>query len=386
MMKVLIVLPALAGAGAEIFVSRLTMALNDRDVDVRLYLLSGCSDSTGEKVLSQLISKGVYVYVNSNQNSKSIAGIAHFLLSVLRWKPNVIFSNLFISKLYALITRLIFFYRDIKYVHRIENTVIYTGRNRVLLKVIDYFQDTTIVISPPVDRSYSNFIGKKSVDKIKLIPNGVVFPNNCVVANGLISQGDSNNNCINICHIGRITKNGFLTEQIDSLETTQKGHATMIRTISLFSKAHPNVNVHLYCAGDGDLKSEAEQYASSLDSQSKITFLGRIDNPFDLLQCVDIFFFPSKFEGMPNALIEAAVSGLPVIASDIPEHDWLKPDEGWLLCSPEDEFCFLNALEQMIANIEFYKSVARDNSIQFRDEFSIDKTANLYLDAFYEVF
>jgi glycosyltransferase involved in cell wall biosynthesis len=160
----------------------------------------------------------------------------------------------------------------------------------------------------------------------------------------------------------------------------------MIRTISLFSKAHPSANVHLYCAGDGDLKSEAEQYASSLDLQSKITFLGKIDNPFNLLQCVDIFFFPSKFEGMPNALIEAAVSGLPVIASDIPEHTWFKPDEGWLLCSPEDEFCFLNALERMIANIEFYKSVARDNSIQFREKFSIDKTADLYLDAFYEVF
>ena len=384
-MKVLIVLPALAGAGAEIFVSRLTMALSNQDVNVRLYLLSGCSDSTGDFLLSQLINKGVHVYVNSNRNSKSIAGIVHFLFSVLKWKPSVIFSNLFISKLYALTSRFIFFYRDIKYIHRIENTVISKGRNKTLLKIIDYFQDTTIVISPPVERSYSNFIGKKGIDKIRLIPNGVVFPNNYAASKRLIPQGDINDNRINICHIGRITKNGFLTDQIDSLETTQKGHATMIRTMSLFSKAHPSANVHLYCAGDGDLKSEAEHYVSSLELKSKITFLGRIDNPFDLLQCADIFFFPSKFEGMPNALIEAAVAGLPVIASDIPEHTWIKPDEGWLLCSPEDELCFFNALEQMIENIEFYKSVAYDNSIKFREKFSIDKTADLYLDAFYEL-
>lgn len=56
--------------------------------------------------------------------------------------------------------------------------------------------------------------------------------------------------------------------------------------------------------------------ASGLEVASKVQFLGaRADVP-ELLTAMDMFLFPSLFEGFPNALLEAQASGLPCVTSD----------------------------------------------------------------------
>lgn len=72
----------------------------------------------------------------------------------------------------------------------------------------------------------------------------------------------------------------------------------------------------LIIVGEGDLRSEVEKQIRDLGLEDKIFLLGmRTDVP-DLLQAMDVFLLPSRFEGLCIAAIEAQCIGLPVVASD----------------------------------------------------------------------
>jgi len=58
------------------------------------------------------------------------------------------------------------------------------------------------------------------------------------------------------------------------------------------------------------------------DIRDRVTFKGEVTwgQVPTYLAAGDVFVFPSKFEGMPNALLEAMAAALPVVVSDIPPH------------------------------------------------------------------
>ena len=73
----------------------------------------------------------------------------------------------------------------------------------------------------------------------------------------------------------------------------------------------------MHFIGDGRLRPELEQIAAGDPS---VRFEGvRPDVPA-WLESADLFAFPSRWEGLPNALIEAAASGMRLLASDIPSN------------------------------------------------------------------
>lgn len=74
-------------------------------------------------------------------------------------------------------------------------------------------------------------------------------------------------------------------------------------------------NVELWLIGDGQLKKNIIDRAKQMNLIDKIKFLGIVDNVCELLQGMDIFIFPSLYEGLGISLIEAQVSGLDCIAS-----------------------------------------------------------------------
>ena len=68
--------------------------------------------------------------------------------------------------------------------------------------------------------------------------------------------------------------------------------------------------------GGGELESAIKQKASKLGISDKIIFTGvRPDVPA-LLSAMDVFVFPSLYEGMPNTVIEAQATGLPCLIAD----------------------------------------------------------------------
>ena len=72
----------------------------------------------------------------------------------------------------------------------------------------------------------------------------------------------------------------------------------------------------LLLVGDGELKEELQQQAEKLGVADKVFFYGVTDKVERLLWAMDIFVFPSRFEGLGLAAVEAQAAGLPVICSD----------------------------------------------------------------------
>lgn len=72
----------------------------------------------------------------------------------------------------------------------------------------------------------------------------------------------------------------------------------------------------LLLVGDGEMREEIEKKVEDLGLKNNVLFTGvRTDIP-DLLQAMDVFLFPSIFEGLPVTLIEAQASGLKCFVSD----------------------------------------------------------------------
>mgnify|MGYP004626139113 CR=1 FL=1 len=95
---------------------------------------------------------------------------------------------------------------------------------------------------------------------------------------------------------------------------TQKNHDFLLEVFSEYLKI--NGKSILMLVGGGELESAIKQKASELGISDKIIFTGvRSDIPA-LLSAMDVFAFPSLYEGMPNTVIEAQATGLPCLIAD----------------------------------------------------------------------
>lgn len=87
--------------------------------------------------------------------------------------------------------------------------------------------------------------------------------------------------------------------------------------LDIFSELNKiNSKIILLMIGDGPDESALIKYAGELGIREKVLFLGLRNDVSDLLQAMDIFLLPSRYEGLPVTLIEAQVSGLLCYISD----------------------------------------------------------------------
>lgn len=94
----------------------------------------------------------------------------------------------------------------------------------------------------------------------------------------------------------------------------QKNHTFIVDIFKELSEK--NSKMRLLLVGDGTLRKEIEKKVNNLGLSDKVIFTGvRPDIP-ELLQAMDVFLFPSLFEGLPVTLVEAQASGIEIFASD----------------------------------------------------------------------
>src|SRR5690606_27518429 len=83
----------------------------------------------------------------------------------------------------------------------------------------------------------------------------------------------------------------------------QKNHFYLIKIFQELLKI--DQSYHLLLVGDGNLSGRIKELVDDLNISENVTFLGiRHDIP-DLLQAIDVFVFPSLYEGLPVTLVEA---------------------------------------------------------------------------------
>lgn len=101
----------------------------------------------------------------------------------------------------------------------------------------------------------------------------------------------------------------------------QKNHRFLIDAFE--QCVHSNPDSMLMAVGDGELRKAVESVARQKGLTDRVLFLGVRDDVDRLMQAMDVFVLPSKFEGMPLVIVEAQASGLPCLVSSAiePEAD-----------------------------------------------------------------
>ncbi|MCX8072610.1 MAG: glycosyltransferase [Candidatus Binatia bacterium] len=95
----------------------------------------------------------------------------------------------------------------------------------------------------------------------------------------------------------------------------QKNHALFLRAAAVVRSKLPQVSFAV--AGDGPLREMLEQLAGSLGVREHVTFLGERGDLESVFREAHVFWLTSRWEGMPNVLLEAMASGLPVVATEV---------------------------------------------------------------------
>jgi glycosyltransferase involved in cell wall biosynthesis len=103
--------------------------------------------------------------------------------------------------------------------------------------------------------------------------------------------------------------------------------------------------------GDGPEMDCLKGLRDSLGLRESVEFLGHRTDVANLLASSDVFAFPSEAEGLPNAVIEAALAGVPIVAADIDATRSVVDNvRGGALVPPRNPERFARAIMDVLAN------------------------------------
>jgi glycosyltransferase involved in cell wall biosynthesis len=131
--------------------------------------------------------------------------------------------------------------------------------------------------------------------------------------------------------------------------TPQKGYDMLLEALASL----PNKDIQALVAGTGEQMQELKQLAKRLGIHQRVQFVGFRKDADRILSAFDVYVQPSRFEGMPIAVLEAMAAGCPIVASAVDGNRDLIEDgvTGWLV-QPEDTDALCNALKAALSNNE----------------------------------
>ncbi len=132
----------------------------------------------------------------------------------------------------------------------------------------------------------------------------------------------------------------------------QKAQDVLIAAFARLAPQHPDWQLEVL--GEGEAEAALKHQAAALGIAERVHFPGLSNDPFSHYRSAAIFALPSRFEGTPNALLEAMSCGLAVIVSDAPGgmQDLVEDDVNGLVVPVDDEAALADRLRLLIGDPE----------------------------------
>ncbi len=146
--------------------------------------------------------------------------------------------------------------------------------------------------------------------------------------------------------------------------------------ISVFNDYHTlNKNSCLVMMGEGSHREQIEQLTKDYGIENDVILTGRITNVHEMLQAMDIMLLPSRYEGLPNVVLEWQISGLPSLVSNAVTEECKTTDLVQFLPIDQGTTPWCNAIDSIDLDVD--RKAASDYAVQRMKEekFDIEEAA-----------
>ena len=155
----------------------------------------------------------------------------------------------------------------------------------------------------------------------------------------------------------------------------EKGFDLLLEAFALIAKRQSAWRLQI--CGEGELRFQLEQSASTLGLAGRINFCGFTKQPFEVMRRADLFVVPSRCEGFSNVLVEAMACGLPVVSFDCPSgpRHIVRDGIDGVLVQAEDVNALAATLERLMGD-EVERRRLAANASQIVERFGIERVMN----------
>lgn len=143
---------------------------------------------------------------------------------------------------------------------------------------------------------------------------------NCVDINKMtLSHNERANYRQELCKKYNLPSDSYIVGNL-SRTTAEKGHSILLRAFSQLLSESAQKNLYLIIAGGGELLEQLKNLSKELKIEDRVVFTGKFEDEdkIKLYSSFDCFVFPTLAEGFGIVMLEAMLSELPVICSDLP--------------------------------------------------------------------
>ncbi len=326
-MRIMQFILSLGTGGAEAIVKDYAIELTKCGHSVEVVTLLPLTNSPNEQILrdNHISFRSVYEEVYSFQSSQFIVRAmrkpfrnkrvsAWLVRYITQNKPDVIHMHLTVEQFFAPISDLL---KGIRLVYTCHNEVdhYFGAKHKKDTQNVKYLIDNNgmqmIALHSRMAEELNQVFG---------ITNTVVLNNPINVERFIKAKEHRNENRASLS----ISDDAFVVGHVGRF-TYQKNHEMLVRVFSEVTKE--KANAFLLMIGNGELMEDVKQQLSNLKLDGKYMILSdRKDIP-ELLSAMDVFCFPSRFEGFSIAFLEAQVAGLKCIGADVmPESIIVSPN------------------------------------------------------------
>ncbi len=153
----------------------------------------------------------------------------------------------------------------------------------------------------------------------------------------------------------------------------QKGQCFVIEAMVDVIKEHPDVQ--LWIVGEGWNRENLQNLIDSLGLQNHVFLLGKRQGIWELLQVSTLFVFPSLYEAMPIAPLEAMACQLPIVATDIsPHREIIDHGVQGILVPPQNPEALAQAMIELLKDPERCKRMGEAGRRRIAERFDIRVT------------
>ena len=156
-----------------------------------------------------------------------------------------------------------------------------------------------------------------------------------------------------------------------------KGHGYLLEAFVCLLKQFPGTVLVL--AGDGEMRAALEAFIHKAGITDNVRMLGVRNDVPDLLQIFDVVVSSSLSEGLSNALIEAAASGVPVVATGVGGNpEIVRHRENGLIVPAKDSAALCAALCDLLGDAEMSEKLGHNGISLVDREFSLVSIRQMY--------